>query len=74
MSSTFQIIQEKCSGCGTCVDVAPDYIELNDDGVAHFIGGQVSEDGTMTNVGTEDAQQLFTACEVCPLGCIEEIG
>lgn len=74
MSSTFQITQEDCVGCGTCVEYAPDYIEINEDGVAQFIGGQVSEDGTVTNVGSDDAGQVIAACESCPEGCLEEIG
>ncbi len=69
-SSTFQIHQDQCSGCGTCVEIAPDHIILNDNGVACF-----RKTGTDTaNFGTEDVTLIFEAAEGCPSTCIEEIG
>ena len=69
-SSTFQIHQDQCSGCGTCVEIAPDYIILNDNGVACF-----KKTNTDTaNFGTEDKDKIFEAAEACPTECIEEIG
>jgi ferredoxin len=69
-SSTFQIHQDVCVGCGACVGIAPDHIMINDNGVACFI-----KTGTDTaNFGTEDVSQIFEAAESCPDECIEEIG
>ena len=31
-----RIDQDYCIGCGTCVDILPEFIELNEDGKAQF--------------------------------------
>lgn len=69
-SSTFRINQNDCSGCGTCVDAAPEQIAINDNGVAMFI----KTESDTANFGTEEVERVFAAAESCPSECIEEIG
>ena len=34
-------VNESCIGCGTCVGVAPDVFEMNDEGLSSVIGDDV---------------------------------
>ena len=50
-------VNESCIGCGTCVGVAPDVFEMNDEGLSSVIGDDVDS-------AKEDA-------ESCPVEAIE---
>ncbi len=52
-------VNDKCIGCGVCIEIAPDVFAINDDGVAEVI----DEFDIMVN-GEEAAQ-------FCPEGAIE---
>jgi len=53
-----QIDRSLCSGYGTCIDLAPDLIELDDELVA------------VARVGETDAPAAFDAARSCPMGAI----
>lgn len=69
-SSTFQIHQDQCTGCGKCVELAPNHFILNNKDVACF---KKTKSDT-ANFGTEEASTIFEVAEECPSSCIEEIG
>ncbi|MCB5662684.1 ferredoxin, partial [Erysipelatoclostridium ramosum] len=46
-----------CIGCGTCVGVAPDVFEMNDEGLSSVIG--------------DDVDSAKEAAESCPVEAIE---
>lgn len=50
--------QDTCIGCGSCVAIAPDIFEIGDDGKAHVINDET----------TDEAQQ---AADSCPVSAIE---
>lgn len=47
-----------CSGYGFCADLAPDVIELDDDGLA------------AVRVGTSDDPAVLAAADACPMAAI----
>ena len=52
------IDQEKCIGCGTCVEICPlDTIRLNDEGTAFIADG-------------DDCMTCFKCERLCPAGAI----
>ncbi len=53
-----EIDRSLCSGYGTCIDLAPDLIELDDDLVA------------VARVEETDAPAAFDAERSCPMGAI----
>ena len=50
-------VNEYCIGCGTCVGVAPDVFEMNDEGLSSVIG--------------DDVDSAKEAAESCPVEAIE---
>lgn len=54
-------VNENCIGCGACTAICPEVFELNDDGIAENIVGEVNEDLK------ESASQ---AADACPVGAI----
>ena len=50
-------VNESCIGCGTCVVVAPDVFEMNDEGLSSVIG--------------DDVDSAKEAAESCPVEAIE---
>lgn len=54
-------ISEDCIGCGMCEGTCPDVFEVGDDGVAHVILDEITEDLE------DDAKQ---AAEDCPVEAI----
>lgn len=55
-------VNENCIGCGACTAVCPDVFDLNDDGVAENILGEVSADLE---------ESVKEAAESCPVEAIE---
>ena len=54
-------VNEACIGCGACTGVCPEVFDLNDDGLAENIIGEVPAE-------LEAAAQ--EAAEACPVGAI----
>ena len=50
-------VNESCIGCWTCVGVAPDVFEMNDEGLSSVIG--------------DDVDSAKEAAESCPVEAIE---
>ncbi len=48
-------INEDCTGCGVCVDIAPDTFKIGDDGLAKVIGS---------------GPKAQEAVDSCPVGAI----
>ena len=59
-----QVNKDLCIGCGACQAVAPDIFEIEDDGLAHAIEPEVSD---------EFKDDALDALEGCPTSAIEEI-
>jgi ferredoxin len=53
-----EIDRSLCSGYGTCIDIAPELFELDDDAVAR------------ARVGETDASAAFEAARSCPMAAI----
>lgn len=56
--------QDLCIACGTCIDLAPNVFDWDDEGLAHAIVEEVPEDA-------EDLAR--EAVESCPTDAIKEI-
>ena len=59
-----QVNKDLCIGCGACQAVAPSVFEIEDDGLAHAIEPEVSD---------EFKDDALDALEGCPTSAIEEI-
>ena len=53
-----ELDESLCSGMGDCIRLAPDVIELADDGVARL------------RVGTSDDPAAVEACRACPMAAL----
>lgn len=51
-----------CIGCGTCPELCPEVFEMNDDGIAQAIDGDIPESVL------ENAKE---ACDSCPVSAID---
>ena len=56
-------VNENCIGCGACTGICPEVFDLNADGVAENILGEVP---------AELLDAAKEAAECCPVGAIEE--
>lgn len=50
-----------CIGCGACTGICPEVFDMEDDGLAVAINGEIS---------TELEQEAQDACEGCPVSAI----
>lgn len=69
-----KIIHQKkdCIGCGACAAVAPDYWEMDDEGMAQLKGGKQAEDHFELIIDTEEARATNQeAADVCPVQVIK---
>lgn len=57
-----QVDQEKCIGCGMCIDTINEVFDYNDEGLAHVIKKEIEE---------ENIEEVEQAAESCPTGAIE---
>lgn len=53
--------QDKCIGCGMCVNTYPDYFDFNDEGLSKVI---------KENINEEEKKELLNAVEMCPTEAI----
>lgn len=60
MAWKIKIIRDRCIGSGLCVDVAPNTLELDGDGIP-----------VVTNATGDDDDAVLDAARTCPVGCIE---
>ncbi len=59
-------VNTNCIGCGLCPDVCPEVFELQDDGFAHVITGQVEPDWA------NKAKEAESGCPVDAISVYEE--
>lgn len=57
-----KVIEEDCTGCGSCVEVCPEVFAMGDDDIARVIADPVP-------AGLEE--KCTEACESCPTDAIE---
>jgi ferredoxin len=62
MSATIRIDREKCCSFGACVEIAPDFFDL--DPADGFVVGLAGE------VGADDGPRLHRAVDACPTGAL----
>lgn len=53
--------EDKCIGCGMCVNTYPNYFDFNDEGLSTVIKEEVN---------SEDKAELLNAVEMCPTEAI----
>ena len=60
----------ECIGCKLCADVAPQYFEMDEDGLAQLINGRQQGVFQVTDGFDEDLEDLKQAEEGCPVDII----
>jgi ferredoxin len=60
--------RDKCTSCGTCVDLCPEVLELDDGSIAHIIGSERFENNDELEM--ENDSCIVDAAESCPVMCI----
>ncbi len=67
---TFKLVVErdKCTSCGSCVDLCPELFELDESGISHIIGSERFE--KMDELEMEEEKCGVDAAESCPVMCI----
>ncbi len=62
----------KCIGCAYCVEVAPDFWEMNEtDGKSDLIGSSIKNQIQVLVTDDFSYDQNKQAAEVCPVSCIK---
>jgi ferredoxin len=64
------IERPRCVGCGSCCALCPNYFELDQAGISHFIGSQAEPQETDELV-IEDLGCIQEAIDACPVQCIK---
>jgi len=68
-----KIIHEKskCIGCASCVNVCPEYFEMDKSGKAHLKGSKIIDAKTeKEELEISDVDCVKDAADVCPVQCI----
>ncbi|WP_320054819.1 ferredoxin [uncultured Acetobacteroides sp.] len=60
----------ECIGCGTCVDIAPAYFVMDENGKANLFGGRSEKDTIATELFPGDDDVLASVMACCPSRCI----
>ena len=62
--------KSECIGCNLCADIAPQYFEMDEDGMAHLLNS--TQKGVFQVVGAfeEDFDDLDQCEEGCPVNII----
>ncbi len=79
MACSHKILHDRpnCIGCGLCVNVAPEFWKMADDGKSNVLGAQSLPDGTeVLEIEEKDLACNMDAAEICPVNVIHlvEIG
>jgi len=62
----------KCIGCAYCVEVAPDFWQMNEnDGKSDLIGAKQKNQIQVLVTDDTDYEQNERAAQVCPVSCIK---
>ena len=60
-----------CISCGACAAIAPEYWEMDEQGLAHLKGAKKVDDHWELEISTEEARvQNQEAADVCPVNII----
>ncbi len=63
--------KKECISCGACAAIAPDYWEMDEEGLAHLKKSKKNGDHWELDIDTEVARvENQEAVEVCPMGII----
>ncbi len=60
----------ECIGCKLCADTAPQYFEMDDDGLAQLIGSRENRAFHIAPCFEEDSEDLQQCEEGCPVNII----
>ena len=66
--------RNKCIGCSYCVEIAPDFWEMNDeDGRCDLIGSQKHGQLYVLEIFTDDLPISEKVVKLCPVNCIKTV-
>lgn len=64
--------KKECISCGACAAVAPDFWELDDEGLANLKGSKEVNEHWELEIETEEARAINQeAVDCCPVGAIK---
>ncbi|MCF6276512.1 MAG: ferredoxin [Candidatus Magasanikbacteria bacterium] len=68
-----KIIQNKenCIGCNSCIEYAPDYWKIGEDGKAILKRSTGKNSNQILEVEDFELEKNKLAAEACPMGCIQ---
>ncbi len=58
-----KVIKEACIGCGACASIAPDFFEMNDEGIAITTGNY-------ENLSEDSKKEVMDGKDSCPTDAI----
>lgn len=64
-------IKKDCIGCGACAAVAPEYWEMDEEGMAHLKESKQVEDNWEKEITADEVQKHKEAAQVCPVEVIK---
>jgi len=63
--------KKDCISCGACAAIAPDFFEMDEEGLAQLKGSKVIKDHQELEIDTEVAKaETQEAADVCPVNII----
>jgi ferredoxin len=65
-------IKKNCIGCGACVAIAPEFWEMDENGLSHLKGSSTDENGNdVREIDDNDAEINQEAADACPVQIIK---
>ncbi|MAF99242.1 MAG: ferredoxin [Nanoarchaeota archaeon] len=65
-------IKPECIGCQACAAIAPEFWEMNEDGISHLKESKVDDKGNeILEIPEEDVELNKEAAEACPVQIIK---
>jgi len=65
-------VKKDCIGCGACAAVAPDFWQMDEEGMAQLKGASEKNGNWELDIDTEEARAINQeAVEVCPVDIIK---
>ena len=70
MKTTVKVDENLCIGSGSCIVLASEFFELDDEGKAQITQGKIKGKEVTLDINSKDRKKLLDAARACPTQAI----